>query len=537
MTVKELRTLIDNLDEYIHVPGGIERLKKTVLHLAVSGQLVPQDSSEGTGEELYQQIQTEKTKLGREGKLKPQKTLPPVTEPEMPFDIPQNWKWTRLGELTNYGTAEKAKPSDITGNTWVLELEDIEKESSRLLTKVDASTRGSLSDKNVFYKHDVLYGKLRPYLDKVIVADDSGVCSSEILPLRVPRGLIEPEYLRLCLKSPNFVNTVNELTYGVKMPRLGTDDGRKMPITLPPFGEQERIVEKVDTIFSFIDELATKYKAEQAERKKLVSVALAGLSRGDSGLAFTHLSEIIRTKADAAELRKTILHLAVSGQLVPQDPIEGTGEELYQQIQAEKTKLGREGKLKPQKTLPPIKESEVPFQIPQSWKWVRIRDAGYALGQKKPDKDFYYIDVASVDNKRAKLISDLPLTTPNNAPSRARKLVSGGTVIYSTVRPYLLNTAIIENAEKQELIASTAFAVVHPYTGIISKWILYNFLAPYFVDYVNSKSVGAAYPAINDAAFDKSIVPLPPLAEQTRIVQKTTQLLDLVTELEKHLEK
>jgi type I restriction enzyme S subunit len=111
------------------------------------------------------------------------------------------------------------------------------------------------------------------------------------------------------------------------------------------------------------------------------------------------------------------------------------------------------------------------------------------------------------------------------------------TVIYSTVRPYLLNTAIVEHSNNRELIASTAFAVVHPYTGLKSEWILSNFLAPYFTDYVNLQSVGAAYPAINDAKFDNSIIPLPPTGEQSRIVQKTTQLLDLVTKLEQHLEK
>jgi type I restriction enzyme M protein len=273
------------------------------------------------------------------------------------------------------------------------------------------------------------------------------------------------------------------------------------------------------------------------ELQKALSETLDHHSNKSVHFLTKNLHEYLRVPSAASLLRKNILHLAVSGQLVPQDPNEGTGKELYQQIQAEKAKLVKNGRIGKQKPTHPIAESEIPFDIPQNWKWVRVRDTGYALGQKKPDKDFYYIDVSSIDNKRAEMTNDLPLISPANAPSRARKLVSDGTVIYSTVRPYLLNTAIIENAEGKELIASTAFAIVHPYAGISSKWILYNFLAPYFVEYVNSKSVGAAYPAINDAAFDKSIIPLPPLTEQTRIVQKTTQLLDLVTQLEQRLDK
>ena len=540
MTVKELRTLIDNLDEYIHVPGGIERLKKTVLHLAVSGQLVPQDPSEGTGEELYLQIQAEKTKLIKAGKIKKQKTLPVIDAAEAPQIIPASWKWVRLGEVGSIGTGatpSRDNPQYYGGLIpWVT--------SSLTSQNTIYGTEEHITDLAIKETNCTVY----PEGSLVIAMYGQGKTRGQVSQLGVDAATnqacavfsnsgdnISVDYVRKCIEIS--YDSMRLAAAGGAQPNLNVQKIKEIPLPLPAFSEQKRIIAKVETIFALIDELATKYKAEQAERKKLVTVALAGLSRGDSELAFTHLTEIIRTRSDAVELRKTILHLAVSGQLVPQDPNEGTGKELYQQIQAEKAKLVKNGRIGKQKPTHPIAESEIPFDIPQNWKWVRVRDTGYALGQKKPDKDFYYIDVSSIDNKRTEMTNDLPLTSPANAPSRARKLVSDGTVIYSTVRPYLLNTAIIENAEGKELIASTAFAIVHPYAGISSKWILYNFLAPYFVEYVNSKSVGAAYPAINDAAFDKSIIPLPPLTEQTRIVQKTTHLLDLVTQLEQRLEK
>lgn len=538
MTVKELRALVDNFDEYIHIPGGIDRLKRTVLHLAVSGQLVPQDLSEGTGEELYQQIQAEKAQLIKEGKLKKQNLLPEMTEDEIPFEVPRTWKWARLADIYNVRDGTHDTPKYIEHGYPLVTSKNLSSGQLDLsvIKYISESDHLKIKERSGVSENDVLFAMIGSIGNPIIVNTTKEFSIKNVALFKpYDSKLYEPAWLL------NYLNVaagdMKKRSAGGVQSFVSLGFIRNYPMPLPPFAEQMRIVKKVGIIFELIDELAKRYHAEQMERKKLVVSSFAQMSRREPRVALEYLSQIIRTKADAAELRKTILHLAVSGQLVPQDPSEGTGEELYQQIQAEKANLINENKLKRQKSFPEITSDEIPFEIPRAWKWVRIRDIGYALGQKKPNKIFFYIDVASVDNQNAKLSEQLPLVTPKDAPSRARKLVDDGTVIYSTVRPYLLNTAIVKNNDNRELIASTAFAIVHPYEGVQSNWILFNFLAPYFVDYVNSKSVGAAYPAINDAAFDRSIIPLSPPAEQNRVIQKTSQLLGLVTQLEQHLEK
>ena len=173
---------------------------------------------------------------------------------EIPFDIPNNWCWCRLGNIINYGETKAVTYSECNKSLWILDLEDIEKDTSRILCKNRIKDKPFKSTKKTFIKGDVLYSKLRPYLNKVVVADEDGVCTSEILPFRIYYGII-PEYLQCCLKSHYFYEYVNQLTYGVKMPRLGTEDGKKGLIPLPPIQEQYRIVQKLSKLLEFTNQL------------------------------------------------------------------------------------------------------------------------------------------------------------------------------------------------------------------------------------------------------------------------------------------
>lgn len=235
------------------------------------------------------------------------------------------------------------------------------------------------------------------------------------------------------------------------------------------------------------------------------------------------------------ELKNSILQLAIQGKLVEQRPEEGTGEELYRQIQAEKQKLIREGKIKKEKPLPEIAEDEVPFDIPESWKWVRLRVVVYSRGQVSPRSKFSYIDIGSIDNKNQRLNPEENIIDANQAPSRARKIVDQGDILYSTVRPYLHNMCIIDRPFAYAPIASTGFATMVCHTGVLNKYILFYFLSPSFDAYANDagNAKGVAYPAINDDRLYRAPVALPPLAEQKRIVAKIEELLPLIDRYEK----
>lgn len=251
----------------------VKELRQSFLREAMKGKLVEQNPNNEPVTELLAKIKAEKEQLIKEKKIKKQKLLPPISEEEMPFEIPKNWAWCRLGELTTYGSSQKADPNKFNNNTWVLDLEDIEKETSRLLNKVRFNDRNSLSTKSVFEFGDVLYSKLRPYLDKVIVADENGVCTTEILPLKCFANT-NPYFFRYALKRPDFISFVNSVTKGMKMPRLGTEEGRKALIPFPPLSEQILIVDKLDELMRYCDSLEESIKNSQTQNEMLLGQVL-----------------------------------------------------------------------------------------------------------------------------------------------------------------------------------------------------------------------------------------------------------------------
>ena len=242
------------------------KLRKSILQEAIQGKLVPQIAEEGTAQELLEQIKKEKQKLVKEGKLKKSalndsvifrgddnkyyekigKSVQCIDE-EIPFEIPENWVWVRLGNIVDFSKSQSLPSSSIKESTWVLDLEDIEKDSGILLRKKRMKDVLSKSDKHIFYKGNVLYSKLRPYLNKVIIADEDGACTTEILAFDF--GYIYNKYAQLFLMSPFFVDYATADSYGIKMPRLGSKRGNSALMPLPPLKEQQRIVAQIEKLF------------------------------------------------------------------------------------------------------------------------------------------------------------------------------------------------------------------------------------------------------------------------------------------------
>ena len=274
--VNELMTLCDELEATEQELEALENrfeeyLPKSILQAAVQGKLVPQDLHDEPASVLLERIRAEKARLVKEGKIKKEKSLPPISEDEIPYDLPEGWVWCRLGELCNFGVTISTIPDNIPDDAWVLELEDIHKDTGEIVQYKTKAERKSKSSKHVFYKGDVLYSKLRPYLNKVTIAEKDGYCSSEILPLQFCKD-IYPQYAICFLRSPTFVDYAIERSYGVKMPRLGTEDGRNALFPLPPLAEQQRIVAKVNELMALCEEIkAVKTKPiEQRDTSKVI---------------------------------------------------------------------------------------------------------------------------------------------------------------------------------------------------------------------------------------------------------------------------
>ena len=244
-------------------------LKKSTLQEAIQGKLVPQITEEGTAQELFEQIKTEKQKLVKEGKLKKSALNDSIIfrgddnkyyekvgkkivciEDEVPFEIPDSWVWVRLCAIVDFSKSQTISSSMLDMDSWILDLEDIEKDSGRLLQKKRMKELLSKSDKHLFYKGNVLYSKLRPYLNKVIVADEDGACTTEILAFDF--GHIYNKYAQAYLMSPFFVDYANSDSYGIKMPRLGSKKGNNALFPIPPLREQQRIVEKIEQLMQLL---------------------------------------------------------------------------------------------------------------------------------------------------------------------------------------------------------------------------------------------------------------------------------------------
>ena len=482
-----------------------EQLKNSILQLAIQGKLVKQKKEEGTGEELYKEIQEEKKKLIEEGKLKKQKSLPEITEDEIPFDIPDSWKWVKLGDCTGYAqTKVKISPKDIRGDMWSLDLEDIQKETGAILVKTKASERKITGDKVMFYKGQVLYSKLRPYLKKILVAPDDGICTPELVPFDT--YLIDENYISYVLRSPHIDYVINSVTYGVKMPRVGTDTMINLLIPLPSLAEQKRIVAKIEELLPLVDRYSVSYeKLEQFNAK---------------------FSE---------DMKKSILQYAIQGKLVEQRPEDGTGEELYQQIQVEKQRLIAEKNIKKEKPLAEISEDEIPFDIPESWKWIRVgeifaHNTGKAMNStaKKVDKpgsvkrfittsNLYWnsFDFSSV---KEMFFSDDELE---------RCTVTKGDLLMCEGGAYYGRTAIWNY--DYDMCFQNHVHRLRPYKAVELRFFYHLFYFYKSMNMVNAK--GTAMPGLSSQTLHQMVVPFPPFSEQKRIVAKIEELLPLCERL------
>ena len=244
--------------------------------------------------------------------------------------------------------------------------------------------------------------------------------------------------------------------------------------------------------------------------------------------AETFLSELLPLASGPSgiqKLRELVLLLAMRGKLVSQNASEGHAEAILAKIESDADSAIKK-RIAKYKSLDPL------YQTPNNWTWTTIGAMSRDWGQKVPNRPFQYIDVGGIDNLKGQISHELELVQPDDAPSRARKLIARGTVIYSTVRPYLKNIAIVDREFPFEAIASTAFAIVHPLGDIVPEYVFYYLRSPDFVAYVEGQMMGVAYPAINDSKFFAAPIPLPPVAEQKRIVTKVDKLMALCDELE-----
>ncbi|SJZ43723.1 type I restriction enzyme, S subunit [Treponema berlinense] len=516
-------------------------LKNALLQEAVQGKLVPQIASEGNARDLLEEIRKEKLSHGfansygicdgKDKKTKKsdlrsksqisvtKKELPEITEDEIPFEIPENWCWCRLGEIVSIlGDGIHGTPNyDISGNYYFVNGNNLNNGKIEIkpdTKKVNQSEyekyKKELNNNTVFVSINGTLGNIAFYESEKIILGKSA-CYFNLIKNEMKI------YIYWLIKTKYFLDYANEEATGTTIKNVSLAAMRNFPIPLPPLAEQKRIVAAIEKFMPLIEEYGKKETQLKAINEKIGTLT-----------------------------KKAILQEAVQGKLVPQIAAEGNARDLLKEIRKKKLSHGldfanaKSGKKKSKKETAlagsnpcDIKEDEIPFDIPENWCWCRLGKIVYNNGQKTPDKEFSYIDIGSIDNLHQKLNDKENFVSPEQAPSRARKIVKRGDIIYATVRPYLHNMCIIDKDFEKEPIASTGFAVLACYPQINNQYLFYYLLSPSFDNYANDteNSKGVAYPAINDDKLYKGVIPLPPLAEQKRIVVAIEKMLPLCEKL------
>jgi len=484
-------------------------LREKVLDLAIRGKLVPQDPNDEPASVLLERIREQKKQMVKEGKLKAKDIkddsviykedncyyenidgkIKDVTE-EIPFDLPNNWSWCRLNLICPYGDCEKVECKNILENDWILELEDIEKDSGKIISFITKKERPSVSLKHKFYKGQLLYSKLRPYLNKVVIAPQKGFCTSEILPLSFYEE-INPLYMQMFLMSKTFLNYVDLISYGVKMPRLGTNDGKQVLIALPPLNEQKRISNKFLEIIPIL------------ERIKFNQTTLL---------------------EDKELLKSKILEFAIQGKLVPQDENDEPASVLLERIRAErKAQLGKKyvesyiykgddncyyEKITENKEC--INEF-LPFDLPDGWEYTRLENI---LDYEQPTD--YIVKSTNYNNN---------FSTP--VLTAGKSFIIGYTNETNGIKkalPVIIFDDFTTESKYVDFpfkVKSSAMKILFTYNKFINLKFLYYVMQTICCNHDNHKRYWIS-------EYSKFIIALPPLKEQNLIVNKIEYLFSLI---------
>ena len=483
-----------------------QELKNSILQLAIQGKLVEQRPEEGTAEDLYRQIQAQKAALIKAGKIKKEKPLPEITEDEKPFDIPESWMWVRLRNIVfNRGQETPAQPFCYIDIGSIDNKRQLLNESESIIEPQNAPSRA----RKIVEKGDILYSTVRPYLHNMCIVDrdfsQKPIASTGFAAIVCHKGVFI-KYLFYYLLAPAFDNYANdtENAKGVAYPAINDDRLYRAVIALPPLAEQKRIVAKIEELQPLIDRYEQAWTKLEAFNKRF-----------------------------PADMQKSLLQLAIQGKLVDQRPEEGTGEDLYRQIQAEKQSLIRSGKLKKEKPLPPISDDELPFDIPESWKWVRWGDLSESIqyGYNAPAQESGRIKMVRIsDIQEGKVLwetvpfCDIP---EQDIPSY---LLRTNDILFARTGGTVGKSYLVKEVPEESVFAG--YLIRTRYSSLLSPEYMRLFMeSQLYWDQLHSGTIATAQPNCNGKTLSKMILPLPPLAEQKRIVAKLESLLPLCDKL------
>lgn len=475
-------------------------LKNSILQLAVQGKLVEQRAEEGTARELLEQIKLEKEQLIKDKKIKKSKPLPEITEDEIPFEIPESWVWVRVGEIGSWSagaTPSRQHPEYYEGNIpwlktgdlndgYIVDIPEFVGEIALEKTSLRLNPIGSV----LMAMYGATIGKLG--ILEIEATTNQACCAC------IPYSCVVNKYLFYYLMSQrrNYI----KMGAGGAQPNISKEKIVISLIPLPPLEEQHRIVAKIEEILPYIDQYDKAYTKLEIFNKKFPE-----------------------------DMKKSILQMAMQGKLVEQRPEEGTADELYEQIVAEKAQLIKDGKIKKEKPLPEITEGEIPFEIPSSWKWVRLSQAGFTQTGNTPSKthpEYFgstipFVGPGDIANGKISFSKGL-----SEAGRDVARVAYADSILQVCIGGSIGKCAICN----QEVTFNQQINTIYPVISL-SKYLYYVLDSSYFKEFMRNNAGGTATPIINRSVWDSIVVPIPPLEEQHRIVAKIEELLPYCDQL------
>lgn len=489
-------------------------LKNSILQRAIEGKLVPQRKEEGTAKELLAEIRAEKARLIKEKKIKKSKPLPEITDDEKPFDIPESWEWVRLDDICkSISDGDHQAPPKSEKGVPFLVISDVR--SGKLNFKntrhVPVEYFKTLSPERIPLKGDILFTVTGSYGIPVLINVDMEFCFQRHIALLKP--MIDYTFLSYILESPFIKTQCDAVATGTAQKTVGLKSLKSLLLPLPPLYEQGRIITKIEELQPDID----AYDKAQ-----------------------TKLQAIEQRFPD--DMKKSLLQYAIEGKLVPQRKEEGTAKDLLAEIRAEKARLIKEKKIKKSKPLPAITDDEKPFDIPDSWEWVRVGDIVEIIngdrGKNYPAKSqlhqtgyIPFISAINIQNGTIEKDNLLYVDEDQYNALRSGKLSKGDIVL-------CIRGSLGKNGRypfEKGAIASS-LVIIRSFT---SSEVFYRYFSTYlstglFQDEINRYNNGTAQPNLGARDLMKFLFPMPPLAEQHRIVAKLEELLPLCQQLASH---
>lgn len=507
---------------------GIKKLRELILELAVRGKLVPQDPNDEPASVLLERIAQEKDQLVKDGKIKNPKKLPEISEDEKPFELPEGWEWVRLGAVYSleYGDNLPKTKRDENGVVPVYGSNGV----------VGHHTSYCVTAPCIVIGRKGSAGALNLCLDPECWVTD--VAYSVIPPCDIS--------LRFAFIQHHTFG-LNELGKGIK-PGLNRNEAYPIVIAIPPAQEQLRIVVKVDELMALCDHLEAQTESSLDAHQTLVTVLLDTLVNSQNAEELTenwtrisgHFDTLFTTEQSIDQLKQTILQLAVMGKLVEQNPNDEPASVLLERIAAEKADLIKQGKIKKQKPLSLITEEEKPFELPKEWEWERVGTFGVVGTGATPSRSNpVYWEPAEINWVSSGETSELFLGKTKEQVSKIAiketnvSIYPVGTLIvamYGQGKTRGQITELLEPAGTNQACAAIRLLA----NNVEHKNFVKLFFRKAYLE-LREHAAGGAQPNLNVGKIANTVVPLPPLEEQHRIVTKVDELMAICDQLKARL--